>query len=540
VLTGYFLQELTKTFKPLNVPEVIAAKTVEFWGHTKRLPNASIDQYYDCFHKLLDDLQDADEPISARSAFRQFIFTLGSEFESIQNNYRVKFLPSDWYSDDWPTILALCRDYYNSVKPQGLSQRDSSSELSGDRLAYQKKVKEWWLNPVKYCQLIEAEQKKHPGKCLFHLTKSHQTSNCAVKKECDQIVASKSNNASSVSGSLATSGQLCHLTEDSSEEIVEESVDLTAEEQSNVTNDDVLHYFACITNHYLHLIKSNPSLDSRCKMKYPIIADSGANYHIFREVEFFESLTPTSGKVVWGDGKTALDIKGIGTIKLSIDNNIISIDNVRCIPDLAESIYSLLLQIKFQDHGLHSSFEDGLNIIFPTFQTKVILGNDGIYLNAVPSLDSTKAADCSFIRKISSPGTCCHITQTNSAVSLPPDKADHILHNLHDYYQAVKTKRQLCLEVPAGFRQETTSQKEHRHHILQTSNTVDSPDPILSDTNLEDSSSSNSTSPSIEPSILPQDEEYFLRPPLDCPRSTPGQVWHLLCSIYGLKRAPKL
>jgi hypothetical protein len=128
-------------------------------------------------------------------------------------------------------------------------------------------IKEWWLNPVKYCQLIEAEQKKHPGKCLFHLTKSHQTSNCAVKKECDQIVASKSNNASSVSGSLATSGQLRHLTDDSSEEIVEESVDLTAEEQSNVTNDDVLHYFACITNHYLHLIKSNPSLDSRFQIK---------------------------------------------------------------------------------------------------------------------------------------------------------------------------------------------------------------------------------------------------------------------------------
>ncbi len=41
-------------------------------------------------------------------------------------------------------------------------------------------------------------------------------------------------------------------------------------------------------------------------------------------------------------------------------------------------------------------------------------------------------------------------------------------------------------------------------------------------------------------SKLPEDEEYFLRPPPGCPRSQPGQYWHLLRSLYGLKRAPKL
>jgi len=122
------LQELTKTYKPTNVPEVIVAKTVEFWGHMKRLPTESIDLYYDCFHQLLDDLADANEPISTKSAIRQFIFTLDSEFESIQNIYRVKVLPSEWYTDDWPTILALCRDYYNSVKPKGLLQKDTPNE----------------------------------------------------------------------------------------------------------------------------------------------------------------------------------------------------------------------------------------------------------------------------------------------------------------------------------------------------------------------------------------------------------------------------
>jgi len=39
---------------------------------------------------------------------------------------------------------------------------------------------------------------------------------------------------------------------------------------------------------------------------------------------------------------------------------------------------------------------------------------------------------------------------------------------------------------------------------------------------------------------LPSNEEYFLRPPPGCTRSKPGEYWHLLRSLYGLKRAPKL
>jgi hypothetical protein len=39
---------------------------------------------------------------------------------------------------------------------------------------------------------------------------------------------------------------------------------------------------------------------------------------------------------------------------------------------------------------------------------------------------------------------------------------------------------------------------------------------------------------------LPDDEEYFLHPPLGCTRSKPGENWCLLHSLYGLKWAPKL
>jgi hypothetical protein len=74
-------------------------------------------------------------------------------------------------------------------------------------------------------------------------------------------------------------------------------------------------------------------------MQYPIIADSGTNFHMFCALEFFESMTPMSGKVILGDGKTSLDIKGLRTVKMQFGYNILSVENVRCVPDLAESIY---------------------------------------------------------------------------------------------------------------------------------------------------------------------------------------------------------
>jgi len=166
------LQELVQTYKPKNVPEIIAAKTVEFWGNTKRLPSESIDSYYNRFHELLEDLSDADEPIALKSEIHQFVFTLGPEFETIQNNFRIGNLPSAWNTQDWPTPLMLCRDYYNSVKPGSFNHRSSQNtiEQGFDLEAHQKKVKEWFMSPVKFCHEIEAEQKRHPGKCIYHLS----------------------------------------------------------------------------------------------------------------------------------------------------------------------------------------------------------------------------------------------------------------------------------------------------------------------------------------------------------------------------------
>jgi hypothetical protein len=386
---------------------------------------------------------------------------LGPEFEPIQNNFRVRVLPSELYNEDWPTNLALCRDYYNSVRPQSIFCRDAATEFSGDQLAHQKKIKEWWLDLTKYCQLIEAEQQKHQGKCLYHLTKSHQTSNCAVKKECDHTLASKQTCVSGASSS--STGQLRHITEDCNEEAIDDSCEIV-DQETNDTNDEVLHYVAHVTNHYLHLVKGNPALISRHDMQYPIIADSGANCHMFQEIEFFESLLPASGKVILGDGKTSLDIKGIRTVNLHFDGHEVKIQEVCYILDLAESIYCLFLHIQCPTHGLHSLFDAGLHIEFPTFTTKAVLGQNDIYLNAVPSQSNATSLSI-FSIDIPSNTICRHVTQPDRGPIIEPTGEDNILRQLRKFYQEVKHKRQLNLDVPAGFRK-CTDHQCNLHHFL--------------------------------------------------------------------------
>jgi hypothetical protein len=127
-------------------------------------------------------------------------------------------------------------------------------------------------------------------------------------------------------------------------------------------------------------------------MIFPIIADSGANYHMFRERSFFESLQPASGTVLLGDGVTSLNYQGVGTVKCKVGSNILTIPNVRYIPELSESIYSLFQHIQTKDHRLESSYDEGLFVIFPSFHTKAIIGTDDIHLDFLPFSDrvSTK------------------------------------------------------------------------------------------------------------------------------------------------------
>jgi hypothetical protein len=388
-------------------------------------------------------------------------FTLGSDFQHIQNNHPIGLLPEEWKTTDWPTLLVLCRNYSNSVRPQGNRQdnSDSSNISSVDRPAHHKKIKQWFMNPVKFKAEIEAEQAKYIGKCIYHLSKSHLTCDCYIKKECDKLIAARKIPISNASPTTTSTGQLRNI----KEEEVEESIP----EESNDTSKIDLYYFARIKNHYLRLVRSLApvSMSSRHTMKFPIIADSGANHHMFKEKVFFSSMTPRQGQVVLGDGKTRLKIQGIGTVNCVIEGHPLTIPDVRYVPDLAESVYSLLLHIKQPQYGLQSSFEEGLNINFPNFTTKAVIGNDDIYLNATPNLDGKPDLSMSspvvpheyaLYRNLLS-------TSDNGSKGLP--SPDNILRDLRQYYSTVKTKHQLSMDVPAGFHQSTQLHKDFQQFL---------------------------------------------------------------------------
>jgi hypothetical protein len=327
------LQELVQSYRPKNVPEVLAAKAGEFWSKMTQSPNESVDSYYNRFHEPLDDLDQADNKISTSSAMRHFIFTLGTEFTPIQNNYRIGNLPEAWKTTHWPSLLILCRDFYNSVNPKGLlstSDKDATTDSFNQRMAQQKKVKEWLLNPLQYCKEIEKEQQKYPGKCIYHLSKTHSTDSCHIKIECEKLASTKRKPGNSSTPTSSTSGHLHHMQGD---EDFEAAISAEPDTENmnvldNDTNADSLPYFARMTNHYLRLVNSSSqSLSSpRHDTPFPVIADSGANFHMFRDKTLFETLSPASGTVLLGDGTTSLKIKGIGTVKCKVGDNVLVIE----------------------------------------------------------------------------------------------------------------------------------------------------------------------------------------------------------------------
>ncbi len=127
-----------------------------------------------------------------------------------------------------------------------------------------------------------------------------------------------------------------------------------------------------------------------------------------------------------------------------------------CIPDLSESKYSLFFHIRSPVHGLHSHSNEGLFIIFPKFKAKAILVTDDIYLDAVPIHPPISHDDCCQHSTLSialddTTDIVCHVTQFQDEVQHEAKNIDNLLKSLRRYYKGVKTKRQLNLDVPAGF-----------------------------------------------------------------------------------------
>jgi hypothetical protein len=193
----------------------------------------------------------------------------------------------------------------------------------------------------------------------------------------------------------------------------------------------------------------------------------------------------------------------LGTVKCHIGVHEHTIENVCYVPTLSESVYSLFLHIKQPEHGIESSFECGLFSKFPLFQTQAVIAINDLYLDAVPLGNKNDDSVSRPSVPSSSAPVCCHITDFQKDIMHKTDHLDHLLLSLRQYYDTVKTKHQLQLEVPAGFRQESTHQKQLKSFILDQHQSV-----------LNDSSSSSAavnTTSAIEASIcqdlVPRGEE---------------------------------
>jgi hypothetical protein len=51
------------------------------------------------------------------------------------------------------------------------------------RAIHHKKVNQWFFNPGKFHSEIEASEKQHGGKCIYHLAKCQPTADYSNKKD---------------------------------------------------------------------------------------------------------------------------------------------------------------------------------------------------------------------------------------------------------------------------------------------------------------------------------------------------------------------
>jgi hypothetical protein len=165
-------------------------------------------------------------------------------------------------------------------------------------------------------------------------------------------------------------------------------------------------------------------------MQHPVIVDSGANFHMFCNKEFFTSILPATGKVILGDGKTCLLILGVGTVKCHIGVHEHTIENVCYVPTLSKSVYSLFLHIKQPEHGFELSFERGLFLKFPLFQTQAVIGINDLYLDAVLLVDiNNDSVSRPSVSSLAAP-VCHHIMDFQKDIMRETDHLDHLLLSL--------------------------------------------------------------------------------------------------------------
>jgi len=164
-----------------------------------------------------------------------------------------------------------------------------------------------------------------------------------------------------------------------------------------------------------------------------------------------------------------------------VGSKLLTLENVRYIPTLSESIYSLFIHVQLPKHGIQSSFDQGLFLQFPDFTTKAIIGCDDLHLDACPLSDHLTTISSNSTLAPSST-VCRHILDFQEEVTKEQDHLDTLLFSLQQYYDSIKTKRQLRMEMPAGFHHTSNHQKlYHIHHHTSPPPDVDTPLTNLAD-----------------------------------------------------------
>jgi hypothetical protein len=154
--------------------------------------------------------------------------------------------------------------------------------LSVDSVEHHNKVKQWSLNPTQFCHEMESKQKYPSWQMYLPLSITHPTEECAVKKN---VVIYWWWNVREVPLCLLLLNLLGMYERGYILRYCFSWWCLWYWGATNDTNKDDVYYFAWMTHHYLCLVKASPTLSvySRHQMKFPIITDSGANFHMFKE-----------------------------------------------------------------------------------------------------------------------------------------------------------------------------------------------------------------------------------------------------------------
>ncbi len=113
-------------------------------------------------------------------------------------------------------------------------------------------------------------------------------------------------------------------------------------------------------------------------------------------------------------------------------------------------------------------------MVFPDFATQARIGNHDIYLNFSPesnamTSDQPVSTPSSTTLNITNTPFCRGIRQFQEELHSNTTYLDTLLQKLRDYYESVKTKHQLDLEVPEGFRKSNQHYNKHKHFPLYSS-----------------------------------------------------------------------